>query len=966
MTASALLVLAVLAGVAAVVVATTAVRQPVARRLGVRSAVRRPGETALVTLGALLGTAIITGSLVAGDALTSSLQAGAFTRLGPVDETVTAPGPAALPALRQALSGLDQHPAVDGVAFGVRSRGTAAAPTGGEDPVVQPDVLLLEVDFAEARQLGGDPAATGLEGASTPEAGEVAISADLARQLNAEVGDQLAFFAYGRRRTAEVTGVLPRVGLAGYSTEFGADSFTVFLPPGTLRELAATGTTPTASPPIALGFVSNQGGVLSGAARSDRVTALIEDRIDVLPQAEVTASKQRLLETAEETGAYLEEIFLGIGAFAVIAGILLLVNVFVMLAQERRAQLGIMRAVGMRRGELVRAFMLEGSVYAAVAAALGAVAGIGVGAAIIDLAEGLSAAPGGSTPDLRFAAEATSVLGGLLVGLLIALATILATSLRISRLNIIRAIRGLPEPPRPPRPALRLAVGLLATVAGGAVTVGALAADGGAGLFVGPAVLAVGLAGLLAPAAGWHRAVTVLGLLVVGWGVLAPTLLPEAFRNADVAVFVLQGLVITGAAVVVLARNQATVGRVIRRLAGGVASPAARLGLAYPLARPFHTTMTLAMYALVVFTLVVVALFAQVVGGQPEAFVEAEAGGYELLATSTAGNPLPADAVRGLDGIEHVAALRHAGFTVELRPPGQEDFRRWYASGYDRQLLGTPPPALDRWLPSLPNQQAVWEHVLDNPSAMILDTEFLEQARSNQSVRVGDVVEIRDPLTGARDQRQVVGIMKGGFAFSGAFMSEDSLAGVLGPRVPANRLYIDLDAQANPRQIATTLERQHLRHGVQARTFQAIVADRQQQNRQFMRILQGYLMLGLLVGIAGLGVVMVRAVRQRRQQIGVLRSIGLQPAAVGRSFMLEAAVIAAQGITIGSLLGGATAYQLITNAAAFGGLEVSFQIPWGELTALLAITLGASLLAAGWPARRASRIPPAVALRTAE
>ncbi|MDP8960310.1 MAG: ABC transporter permease, partial [Actinomycetota bacterium] len=657
--------------------------------------------------------------------------------------------------------------------------------------------------------------------------------------------------------------------------------------------------------------------------------------------------------------------FLGIGAFAVIAGILLLVNVFVMLAQERRTQLGIMRAVGMQRTELVRAFFLEGSIYAAVAAVLGAAAGIGVGAAIMRLARGLSVGAG-STPDLRFAADATSVLGGLLVGLFISLVTVLATSVRISRLNIIRAIRELPELPRRRRPVLRVVVGVLASLLGGAVTVAALAAEGGAGLFVGPAVLAGGLVALLGPVIGRRRAVTVLGVLVVVWGVLVPTLLPEAFRNADVVVFVLQGLVITGAAVIVLARNQDTVGRLVRVMAGGSGSPVARLGLAYPLARPFRTTMTLAMYALIVFTLVLVSLLAQVVGAQPDVYADAESGGYDLLVTSNASNPLPADAARELDGVELVAPLRHAAFNVGFRPPGSEDFRRWFASGYDRQLLRTQPPTLDRWLPRLAHENAVWEHVLDDPSTIILDAQFLQQAGSSQSVQLGDTIEVRDPLTGDQDERQIVGILKGGLAFSGAFMSEDSLVAILGPKVPANRLYVAVDEQAKPQQIATTLEQQHIPHGVEARTFRTVVTERQQQNRQFMRILQGYLMLGLLVGIAGLGVVMVRAVRERRQQIGVLRSIGLQPQTVRRSFMLEAAFIALQGIIIGTLLGGATAYQLVTNAAAFGGLEVRFQIPWLEIAILLGITLVASIAAASWPAHRASRIRPAVALRTVE
>ena len=95
----------------------------------------------------------------------------------------------------------------------------------------------------------------------------------------------------------------------------------------------------------------------------------------------VDTPKQELLEQAEAIGGEFGSLFLFIGSFAIIAGVMLLVNVFVMLAEERKRELGMLRAVGMRRGRLVRGFVIEGTVYALVASALGLVAGLGVGRA---------------------------------------------------------------------------------------------------------------------------------------------------------------------------------------------------------------------------------------------------------------------------------------------------------------------------------------------------------------------------------------------------------------------------------------------------------------------------------------------------------------------------------------------------------------------------------------------------------
>ncbi len=59
-------------------------------------------------------------------------------------------------------------------------------------------------------------------------------------------------------------------------------------------------------------------------------------------------------------------------------------------------------------------------------------------------------------------------------------------------------------------------------------------------------------------------------------------------------------------------------------------------------------------------------------------------------------------------------------------------------------------------------------------------------------------------------------------------------------------------------------------------------------------------------------------------------------------------------------LGTALAYRISTGTAA-----TVFTIPWAPLTAVAALTILASVLAATQPANNAATIPPAAALRTA-
>ena len=119
--------------------------------------------------------------------------------------------------------------------------------------------------------------------------------------------------------------------------------------------------------------------------------------------------------------------------------------------------------------------------------------------------------------------------------------------------------------------------------------------------------------------------------------------------------------------------------------------------------------------------------------------------------------------------------------------------------------------------------------------------------------------------------------------------------------------------------------------------------------------------MGLIVGIAGTAVVMIRAVRERRRQIGTLRALGFGKRSVGRSFAIETAMVAVEGTLIGASLALVTLYDIVAMSDSFG--QMSFSIPYVPLAVLLLGTVAASLLATVWPTVAASRIRPAVALR---
>ena len=122
--------------------------------------------------------------------------------------------------------------------------------------------------------------------------------------------------------------------------------------------------------------------------------------------------------------------------------------------------------------------------------------------------------------------------------------------------------------------------------------------------------------------------------------------------------------------------------------------------------------------------------------------------------------------------------------------------------------------------------------------------------------------------------------------------------------------------------------------------------------------------LGLVVGVAALGVITARAVVERRQQIGVLRSIGFRKRMIQAAFLAESSFVALTAIVVGTLLGLAISYSVIADVAAqpaWSGLSV--HVPWLNLVAIFLVVYAVALLTTLAPAVRASRVYPAEALR---
>jgi len=946
--------------------------RPTFRRLAFRNISRRRGEATLIIVGSLLGAAIITASYIVGDTIEGSIRDAARTDQGPIDESVRLTDATKIDQAKAAIT-TPPIAGVDGI-LQITSAGAVVA-NKVPDRVAVPTAGIVELDFDQGRAFGADPKITGLADAGpTPTGDEAVIGANLAKRLSVNAGDPIEVFAYGGSKTLKVRQVVEDLGLVGYvpvRSGGGAGGFTrplgVLVPKGTIDQLFKGSKVAAAQPPTTEIVVSNVGGVFdsvgSVGAISDELTARTKD----IGGTQVLRLKADLLDNAKAAGESFSQLFSSIGYFSVIAGILLLVNLFVMLSEERKSELGMLRALGFKRNHLIRTFAIEGAVYSLVASVAGAIVSIGVSWLIILFASSIFSR-GNSELGFPLVVKPAALVTGAVIGLVISMSTVWGTSLRIARLNIIRAIRDLPEPKQSKQRLRSLILGAVGAAWFSLMFALGWSQSNAVTVVAAPAIVLFCLIPVLDRVLPRKLVIVGSSIGALVWGIGVFTFASGKVGRAGIQVFVVQGVVLVAAGVVLLAqadRVWAALSKAISASGGGLAT---RLGLAYPLARKFRTSMLLAMFSIVIFTMAFISVLSGIFGNQAPTFTEEVRAGYDLYVESNQGNPVTTAQLEAQPGVEAVAPLTRS--LAQLINEKNPDGTNVPLTGFDESFVRFGQPKLDKKLPEYATDADVYQAILKDPSLVVVNQNFGARNQGGGppqgTFEPGAEMTVRNTATNQERKLKVAGILASDFVGNGALASESMVRDFLAPRVVQNRHYVKVKAGENPDTVAARISGSLIQNGANARTFSAVVNELLATQLAFFSLLRAYLGLGLLIGIAGLGVVMVRAVRERRRQIGMLRAMGFSSRIVRRAFVLEAAFVALQGIVLGIVLGMVTSYNLLVNSDAFGGQKLDFSWPWAVLAGIAVVPLVASLLATAWPATQASRIKPAVALRIAD
>jgi putative ABC transport system permease protein len=366
-------------------------------KLGVRNIPRRKAQTVLIVVGLMLATLIISAALGTGDTLNRSVNSAAFKALGPLDEVVLssndAKGEANIAAIVTDTMPMSAVDTVNGIVGDNENVDAVGGILLSQSPVVNigqadtsnitsfdqvievatqsnPTVFLAGLEQSTVDAIGGinDQDGNPIDLNSLGDDG-VYIGEETADDLQLNVGDKIAFAGRNQLQFGVVKGIVPDSVFTG-SVEPGTASMLMEL--GRLQEI-------TGKEGLISGIgISNAGGTREGLQHSDEVTELLKSELAGQGMG-VVDIKQQNVDSAELIANIFVTMFVVFGLFSIGVGILLIVLIFTMLAAERRAEMGMERAVGAQRRQLIQQFLAEGAGYTLLSGLIGT--GLGVAAA---------------------------------------------------------------------------------------------------------------------------------------------------------------------------------------------------------------------------------------------------------------------------------------------------------------------------------------------------------------------------------------------------------------------------------------------------------------------------------------------------------------------------------------------------------------------------------------------------------
>jgi putative ABC transport system permease protein len=420
-------------------------------RATIKGIFARKLRLALTTLAVLLGVAFVSGTYVLTDTMERSFDQIFGRTVTDVDLVVRARDPytgggsqrTRIPDSTLArIRGVDGVATADGTTFGY------AQLIGRNGDSIQNGLApTIGLSWPES---GAGPLEPAHDGKSRAPRGdrEVLVDKGTAKANGLKVGDRVRVLLQGPAERFTIVGLF---GLKGQA-DLGGVTVTAFDLATSERVLASPGV-------IDAVYVTTDPGMTSGAVSSNLQTTLG-------PSFEVVSAAKLAEERADPVRqgvGNLRLALVGFAAVGLVVGSFIIFNTFAILIAQRTRELGLLRALGASRRQVLWSVVLEAAIVGVVAAGLGLAAGVGI-SRILLRAVGFSSI-GLGAPETEPVLLGRTVVAAVLVGVVVTVGASLIPAFRAARTSPVEAINELPRGGAAPL-RRRAAIGLLITITG--------------------------------------------------------------------------------------------------------------------------------------------------------------------------------------------------------------------------------------------------------------------------------------------------------------------------------------------------------------------------------------------------------------------------------------------------------------------------------------------------------------------
>ena len=511
---------------------------------------------------------------------------------------------------------------------------------------------------------------------------------------------------------------------------------------------------------------------------------------------------------------------------------------------------------------------------------------------------------------------------------------------------------------------------------------------------------------------------TVAGMLIlVMWA------LPQRYTdfitedlNANVEMFIFAGFFMVASSVWIIMYNSDVIVRGLQATLGRFTAvrPIMKPAVAYAVANRFRTGLTVSMFALVIFVLMSFSILNQSFSGLLQT-PENVTGGFDVRANID--NDLPIEDIEAdidaspdleLGDFELIVGQSYIELAGRQVDGEEARFLELSVRGTEPDYFGATKlkiTAADAaYLPDNTDlsdederARAVWDALAEDPNLVAIssehaidfevigpdpteglmkleDVDFGESGYEFQAKEI-EIVSGADGDGSMTVKRTVIAVIDdlaesiegqsdGGPApgFQGIYTDHQIFSELSDEPVPFTIYRMNVAEGVDPTRVASTLQTVFLDNSMLAVDTEEELSTAVAQNEQFSLLFQGFMGLGLVVGVAALGVLSLRAVNERRMQIAIMRCIGYRARMIRIQFIMESIFITVIGTGLGMGLGALISWSFLDDLGdANQGL--TFEIPWLSILVVVGITIIAALITTYVPARQASQVYPAEALR---